>query len=261
MNDLKVTLIQYDIAWESPRENRNILKSKIQNLKNTDVIVLPEMFTTGFSMNPEKYAEDPGGETVLWMQEIAAMFKVLLMGSIITRKGNNYYNRLYCADGVENKIYFYDKRHLFRMGEENNHYTGGKERVVFSFKGWRILPLICYDLRFPVWSRNRNDYDLLVYVANWPDARSFVWKNLLIARALENQSYVVGLNRVGEDGQGLSYSGDSMIIDAKGRILDSNEERKEDTIFAELFYDDLKTFRDKFPVWMDADDFTLNNSV
>ncbi|MFO8235944.1 MAG: amidohydrolase [Bacteroidales bacterium] len=254
---MKVSIVQTDIAWENSDKNLEELSEKLKFLKQeTDLIVLPEMFTTGFSMNPEKLAENPNGITQQWMKNISKELHTAVLGSLIIKEKGNYYNRLICQL-PDSKYYTYDKRHLFRMGEENDHYTAGKEKVIFKYKGWRIRPLICYDLRFPVWSRNRNDYDMLVYVANWPESRNHVWKNLLIARALENQVYVVGVNRIGTDGQQLSYSGDSMIIDPKGNLLSETVPYKQFIDTKELSLESLNAFRKKFPVANDADDFEL----
>jgi omega-amidase len=202
MNDLKITLIQSNLFWENKVKNLEQFSHKIDAISEaTDLIVLPEMFTTGFSMSPEKLAENVNGETVKWMKATAHKKNCVVTGSFICEEGGNYFNRLLWvnADGTYSK---YDKRHLFSMGDENNHYATGEEKLIVKLKGWKICPLICYDLRFPVWARNTKEasYDVLIYVANWPERRSYPWKTLLLARAIENQSYVIGSNRVGVDG-------------------------------------------------------------
>jgi predicted amidohydrolase len=254
---MKVSMLQVDLHWEDKKKNLEMFNEKLSKLQHpTDLIVLPEMFTTGFSMEPERLAERANGETTDWLKEKAAMYNAVIMGSIIVKDGDKHYNRLIAAypDGA---THFYNKRHLFRMGEENEHYSQGKEQLILQHAGWRIFPLICYDLRFPVWSRNRNNYDLLIYVANWPESRRQVWRSLLIARALENQVYVLGLNRIGKDGQGLTYSGDSMVIDPKGNIISNTNPYEESVETISLSLEELNRFRKKFPVGKDADDFEL----
>ncbi|MFP4042117.1 MAG: amidohydrolase [Bacteroidales bacterium] len=254
---MKVTIVQTDIIWENAKKNLELLTKKLDSLKQqTDLIVLPEMFTTGFSMTPERLAEKPVGKTQQWMEKIAKDQDAAILGSLIIQEGSNYYNRM-ISQLPDGEFFTYDKRHLFRMGEENNHYTAGSKRVIFNYKEWRIHPLICYDLRFPVWSRNRGDYDLLIYVANWPESRRHVWKTLLVARALENQVYVVGVNRIGKDGQNISYAGDSMIIDPKGRIISETKPNEENIETRELSLKSLNEFREKFPVGKDADYFEI----
>ncbi len=251
---MKLLLIQPDITWESP--DKNIIKyDKLINsaASEPELILLPEMFTTGFSMNAEKLALPADNDIIKWMSEEARLHKAMIAGSIIINHEGNYYNRLYFVDH-EGIIDYYDKRHMFRMGGEGDHYRAGTRRPVVSYKEWRILALICYDLRFPVWSRNREEYDLLIYVANWPAARSEVWNTLLKARAIENQSWVVALNRVGTDGEGIDYIGESQVIDPRGRIVQKlNEE--EEILEAEISLDELKKFRKKFPAWKDRDNF------
>lgn len=255
--NLRVSLLQTTLIWEDPDENRKNLERKLAPVEDTDVIILPEMFTTGFSMHPEALAEMPAGNTLAWMQKMASEKDALLIGSIIVIDQEHYYNRLY-AVFPDGSFRFYDKRHLFRMGEENEHYTAGKEKVILEYKSWKIFPLVCYDLRFPVWSRNQhNNYDLLIYIANWPGSRNKVWKTLLEARALENQAYVAGVNRVGTDGTGLSYSGDSRMIDPKGTIISNIPAEKEFIETIDLSKQTLEDFRQKFPAWMDADSFKI----
>ena len=256
-SQLRVGLIQTELYWEDTGANLEMFSGKLDQLPGeTDLAILPEMFTTGFSMNPEKLAEEPEGKTFRWMHAMASKKGMALMGSVIIKDGNNYYNRLFVVfpDGTWNK---YDKRHLFRMGEENKHYTAGREKTIVKLKGWRILPLICYDLRFPVWSRNQGDYDLLIYTANWPAPRRHVWNALLVARALENQVYVAGVNRIGSDGQNLEYAGDSMMVHPKGHIISNTRPEKESVEMVCLSFNELQNFREKFPVGKDADEFII----
>lgn len=255
---LKIAAIQADLVWEAPEKNRDYFEEQFQGLasQEADLVVLPEMFTTGFSMQTEKLAEPNNGITVKWMQANAKKYNFLLTGSLIIRENSNYYNRQIFAfpDG---SLRHYDKRHLFRMGGEHKHYTSGKERVVINYKGWRIFPQICYDLRFPIWSRNRNDYDLLIYVANFPAPRRKVWQTLLAARAIENQCYVVGCNRIGTDDEGLHYTGDSQVISHKGEVIATAPENTPYVLIITLSLEELQYFREKFPVHLDADSFTI----
>lgn len=257
MSLLNIAICQFDIKWEDKVTNRSFIEQQVEQLADgTDLFVLPEMFTTGFTMKSDAFAETMDDDTVKWLKELSKKSSVAIMGSIVARNGDNRVNRMLFVkpDGT---VDYYDKKHLFRMGEENENYTAGTERKVFEYKGMRICPQICYDLRFPVWSRNRNDYDVLVYVANWPKSRRELWKALLMARALENQCYVVAVNRVGTDGMQLDYSGDSMIIDYKGSIIARAVPDKEDTVQGEINSEELEDFREKFPAWKDADDFIL----
>jgi omega-amidase len=279
MNTLTITLIQPNLHWEDKKANLNMLSEKIESIEEkTEVIVLPEMFSTGFSMNPELLAETMDGETIQWMKKIAGEKNIILAGSIIIedssipdetgiRGGKKYFNRLIWM--LPNGDYgYYDKRHLFAYGNEHLHYQPGNKRLIASVKGWKINLLVCYDLRFPVWSRQsplsfgegsgvRSEYDLLIYVANWPQKRNHAWKTLLQARAIENQCYVVGVNRVGEDGNGIYYSGGSMIIDPLGDILYEKGD-EEDTFTYTLQKESLNEVREKFPFWKNADLFNIN---
>ncbi len=255
MTDLKVTIIQSNIHWEDKAANMKMFADKILAItESTDLIVLPEMFTTGFSMNPVSLAETMDGETVNWMQLHAAKKRCAISGSFICEENGKYYNRLVWVN-ESGTCSVYDKRHLFSMGAEHEHYSHGNNKLIVTLKGWNICPLICYDLRFPVWSRNtkNNPYDLLLYVANWPERRQHPWKTLLLARAIENQSYVVGLNRVGNDVHGIHYSGDSSIINFKGEIISFPKPEEEFTETITLKYADLMEFRKEFPVLNDAD--------
>jgi predicted amidohydrolase len=256
-SDLRVGLIQTALFWEDRDANLNMFAAKLAQLEGkTDLAVLPEMFTTGFSMRPEKLAEQAGGKTLDWMRTMASEKNMAITGSLIVTESGNYYNRLYVVF-PEGSYKQYDKRHLFRMGEENKHYTGGVQKMIFTLKGWRIFPLICYDLRFPVWSRNRGDYDLLIYVANWPESRRHVWNALLVARALENQCYVTAVNRIGKDGQQLTYAGDSVVVHPKGHAMSRTLPHEDTVETVTLSMEELERFRKKFPVAKDADDFVL----
>jgi omega-amidase len=256
--DLRVTIIQTALHWQNATANRQMFSEKLAATKPaTDLIVLPEMFTTGFSMNAQDLAEEADGQTLQWMQEEAARYSAVLTGSVIVKQGESYFNRLYWVrpDGTHEH---YNKRHLFRMAKEHHTYTAGAEKLLVELKGWNICPLVCYDLRFPVWSRNtQSQYDLLLYVANWPKPRANAWSTLLQARAIENLSYVVGVNRVGTDGNGHPYSGDSAIIHPKGyHLMETHEVEGVHTII--LSKQELTDFREAFPAHLDADDFTLN---
>jgi omega-amidase len=257
MQDLNVTLVQRELAWESPEDNRQQIESVLlEQGKTSDLIVLPEMFTTGFSMNAIANAEPPGGETERWMQQLAAELDCAITGSIAVRVDDGIYNRMLFAtpDGTQ----YYDKRHLFRMAGEHKRYLAGSERKVVNWRGWNILLQVCYDLRFPVFSRNKEDYDLAIYVANWPSSRRTHWRQLLIARAIENLSCVIGVNRIGSDANGLQYSGDSLAIAADGELVaDLQSERKTCTVC--LLASSLHRYREKFPAQMDADRFTVES--
>ncbi len=257
MPDLRVTLVQSMLHWEDADANRAMFGDMLSTLKGTtDLIVLPEMFTTGFSMRSSELAEEMNGATVAWMKEHARVLDAALYGSVIITEGARCYNRglFVTPDG---EVTVYDKRHLFRFANETDHYSAGSERVVVEWRGWRMLLQICFDLRFPVFARNRGDYDAILYVANWPEARRFPWSQLLIARAIENQCYVAGVNRVGMDGKGIHYSGDSAVIDPRGATIASVEAAHEGLATVSLERDALEDFRAKFPVAMEADDFEL----
>lgn len=254
---LRVAAVQQNIIWEKSEANRDALEQILAAQKgNADIVILPEMFTTGFSMSPKSLAEPEEGETLKWMKQVATSGSFALCGSIIVESNARYYNRFYFVE-PSGRVSWYNKRHLFRMGDEHNHYAPGNERKIISYLGWRIMPQICYDLRFPVFSRNRNDYDLLIYVANFPASRRGVWNTLLPARAIENQCYVVAVNRVGTDGVGLDYSGDSAIYNPRGNAMVRAAENKEVVVMAEVSLSELNSFRERFPVWLDADDFTI----
>jgi predicted amidohydrolase len=253
---LRVTVVQTELAWQDPAANRHRLAAHFRGLLgHTDLIVLPEMFSTGFSMDAATLAEDMHGPTIGWMREEAAALGCVITGSLIVREAGHCYNRLVWArpDGT---LEHYDKRHLFRVAGEQDHYAAGARRLVVDLKGWRICPMICYDLRFPVWSRNRGDYDLLLYVANWPQRRAHAWSTLLKARAIENLCYVAGVNRIGKDGNGATYAGDSVVLDFLGQLLSSEGggDRVETTV---LDLESLRSYRASFPAHLDADRFEL----
>lgn len=261
--DLRVTLVQTRLHWENREANLDMLSAKLaKEAGATDLLVLPEMFTTGFSMQAGKLAESAGGPTLQWMRSTAAQNGCVITGSVITEENGHYYNRLYWVSPSGETLH-YDKRHLFRMAGEQHHYSAGTKNITPVLNGWRIRPLVCYDLRFPVWSRNRWDkemnaeYDVLIYVANWPERRSHPWKTLLQARAMENQAYVIGVNRVGDDGNGVFHSGDSAVIDFKGEPLTSITPSEESITHLTLKYEDLALFRKNFPAGMDADEFQI----
>lgn len=256
MQDLTATLVQCELAWESPADNRQHIESLIAEERgHTDLIILPEMFTTGFSMNALANAEPPGGDTAQWLQAQATQLGCAVTGSVAVRDGDKVFNRMLFA--TPDDLVHYDKRHLFRMAGEHKRYAAGQERVCIEWRGWRILLQVCYDLRFPVFSRNREDYDLALYVANWPGVRRDHWRSLLKARAIENLACVIGVNRVGEDANGHSYSGDSLVFDAQGRILGDLEDRAE-VRRVPLGGEALVTYRERFPGHLDADDFSLH---
>ncbi len=252
---MKITLIQTDLLWNDPAGNRARFEQKIAEAGSADLIVLPEMFSTGFCTQPRLAAEPLGGETLPWMKRIAQKTDCALAGSVAVEENGNYFNRFYFVK-PDGSVSQYDKRHLFTYGGEHKEFTAGDKRVIVEYKGWRILLQICYDLRFPVWSRNRNDYDLALYTANWPTPRVDAWSVLLRARAIENLCYVAGINRTGTD-PNCSYCGKSALLDFKGQTLADVEPGKEALLSAELDADALRDFRKNFPALQDADRFSL----
>jgi len=261
MHNLTVTLIQQPLAWLDAEANRDHFTSLITPLTGkTDLIILPEMFSTGFSMDPTAVAEPMTGETLQWLTDQASKSGAAITGSFTVEEGDKYYNRMVFMK-PDGEYHCYDKRHLFRMGNEHHHYQSGDERLIVDYLGWRICPMVCYDLRFPVWSRNgynegQNDYDLLIFVANWPQPRRQHWLSLLRARAIENLSFVAGVNRLGTDGNGLEYSGDSMLFDAWGDdVINTGSEANSFT--QTLDYQALRKYRKQFPAHLDADTFNL----
>ena len=254
---LKVTFIQSNLIWENPVQNRVNFAEKISDIKEqTDIIILPEMFTTGFAMQPKHLAETMNGDTVTWMQQIAKTKRAAICGSIIITENNTYYNRFLFVQ-PNGTVEYYNKRHLFSLAGEHEQYNNDTTQVIITYKGWRIRPLICYDLRFPVWSRNAQNYDVLLYVANWPKPRINAWNALLKARAIENMSYVVGVNRIGTDPNGNEYTGNSIALDALGSELNPLSENNEITITTTLSKKGLQTVREKFNFLNDKDVFTL----
>jgi len=264
MQDLRVTLVQPNPVWHEIDENLKYISSLLSKKDlDTDVIILPEMFSTGFTMKSEKMAEPMNGRTHNWMQSQASLHDSVICGSTIIKENGNYYNRFLWVE-PDGKTINYDKRHLFRMADENNHYSAGTSQVVIHYKGWKICPLVCYDLRFPIWARNfitdkEFSYDVLLYVANWPQARVLTWDTLLRARAMENYAYCIGVNRVGEDEKGIQYNGHSAVYDSKGDdhcFLDNSEQIYSLT----LKKSHLESYREKFPSFLDADNFELKNN-
>jgi omega-amidase len=262
MQDLILRLIQTPLHWQEPESNRAMLEEKLWQMTGpVDVVILPEMFTTGFTMNPDPVAEVMHMATLKWMKQMAAQLGAVVTGSYIVKESNQYYNRLIWMEPA-GAFAQYDKRHLFRMAGEHQHYGAGNQRLVVEWKGWQICPLICYDLRFPVWSRNVTPgmkapaYDLLLFVANWPEPRVSAWDALLKARAIENLSYVAGVNRIGTDGNSVSYVGHSAVYGPKGEVLweGRHEEVQGEVRLSGL---ELIQYREKFPAYLDADGFEL----
>ena len=254
MENLKITIVQPDIIWEDAEANLRRYSEMLENIEQTDVIVLPEMFATGFSMQSKNLKEKMDGLSVNWMKKLAKEKNASVAGSLIIEDNGNLYNRAIWAF-PDAKTQHYDKRHLFSMAEENQHYSAGREKLIVEFRGWKFCPLICYDLRFPVWSRNVENYDVLIYMANWPAPRQHVWENLLIARAIENQSYCIGVNRVGNDGAGVNYVGGSAIVSPKGFADFEGENETIKTV--EISYSELHQFRKSFPILNDRDSFQI----
>ncbi|MGF2411199.1 amidohydrolase [Ferruginibacter sp.] len=267
MSTLTITTIQSNLFWEDKMANLQMLQKKIDSIEEkTEIVILPEMFTTGFSMNAAQLAETMDGETVDWMKMVSNKNGIVLTGSVMIEEAEKYYNRLIWM--LPNGQYgYYDKRHLFAYGEEDQHYSAGNKRLIASVKGWKINLQVCYDLRFPVWARQSPlssrrgaggevEYDVLIYVANWPERRSHAWKTLLCARAIENQCYVIGVNRVGDDAKNIHYSGNSLVIDPLGQVLYHMAD-EEDINTITLSKEKLEEVRTKFPFLNDADDFTM----
>lgn len=265
MSSLSITTIQTNLHWEDKTANLAMLEEKINSIEaRTEIVVLPEMFNTGFSMHPERLAETMEGSTIAWMQRMAMGKKIILTGSVIIEENGNYFNRLIwmLPDG---RYGSYDKRHRFGYAGEDQQFSPGNKRLIASVKGWKINLQICYDLRFPVWVRQQiipgvstdPEYDVIIYVANWPQRRNHAWKTLLTARAIENQCYVAGVNRIGNDGNGIYHSGDSMIIDPLGEII-YNAGEKDESHTAVLQKEHLTSVRSSFPFWNDADHFLID---
>lgn len=263
MEDLKVTLIQSDLYWRDIDSNLASFEEKIWQIgESTDLIVLPEMFTTGFTMEPNELAEPVNGRTYRWLKQMAAETQAIVMGSVIIRDGVDYYNRL-IAMSPNGNSQTYDKKHLFTLAGEDNSFSSGESKIILDIKGWKVMPLICYDLRFPAWSRsrpNQNDlyeYDLLAYVANWPVPRVHAWDTLLKARAIENSAYCLGVNRVGKDGYGKEYSGHSCINDYMGAAVATLGDQ-ENLVTTLISASGLSNYRERFPFQKDGDTFSLD---
>ena len=256
-NELKVTVIQADLVWENALQNRINFEEKINEIEtHTDIIVLPEMFTTGFAMQPEHLAETMDGESIVWMLQLAKAKNSAICGSIIIKENEQYYNRfLFVTPSGE--VHQYNKRHLFSLAGEHKRYQNDNKQVIIDYKGWRICPLICYDLRFPVWARNTSNYDILIYVANWPKPRVTAWNTLLKARAIENMSYVVGVNRIGTDANGHEYNGNSIVLDELGNEITPLTENTEAILTTTLSKEKLLASRNKFNFLNDQDVFEI----
>lgn len=261
MSTLTISTIQTSLLWEEKSANLHMLEQKIASIEEkTEIVVLPEMFSTGFSMNPSLLAEKMDGETIQWMQRVSRENGIILTGSVIIEEEEKFFNRLIWML-PNGQFGHYDKRHLFAYAGEDEKYSGGNKRLIASVKGWKINLQVCYDLRFPVWARQQKkegsaEYDLLLYVANWPERRSHAWKTLLCARAIENQCYVIGVNRVGTDGNNIYHSGNSLVIDPLGQVLYHMAD-EEDIFTITLQKEKLEEVREKFPFWKDADSFNI----
>jgi len=260
---MNVTIIQTHLYWEDREKNLAHFDALINKITDTNLIVLPEMFTTGFTMSPEKNAEPTNGKTLQWLKEKAKQKNAVITGSVSVEDKGTYYNRLFWVR-PNGGVSTYDKRHLFRLAKEDQHYRHGDKKIITHIDDWNICPLVCYDLRFPVWSRNiyttaenKWQYDVLVYVANWPEVRSYPWKQLLIARAIENQCFVIGVNRIGKDGNDFAHSGDSVVINPRGEIISTTKAHEERVETVNLDKTYLEEFRKTFPVGLDADAFDL----
>lgn len=262
MSSLHFSLIQSTLFWEDKGANLDMLSQKIKSIEQpTEIIVLPEMFNTGFSMQPEKLAETMEGPTIDWMRRLSFEKRAIITGSLIIEEGGKFYNRLIWML-PNGQLGYYNKRHLFAFAGEDEHYNKGNKRLIASVKGWKINLQICYDLRFPVWSRQQKtnelekEYDVLLYVANWPEKRNHAWKTLLTARAIENQCFTIGVNRVGVDGNNINHSGDSMVVGPLGEIL-YHCAYEEDIFHIQLQKEEINNSRAQFPFWKDADDFNI----
>jgi len=266
--NLNCVAIQSGLYWEDKEANLHQFSEKLRAYtEHADVFILPEMFSTGFTMNAEKFAEPAHGPTYQWMLDHAKSKHAAITGSIIVEEGGKYYNRMIWVN-PDGTSFSYNKRHLFRMAGEDKHYAPGDKRVIIEFKGWKICLMVCYDLRFPVWSRNQfrsgegkmeseAEYDVLIYVANWPERRNFAWKTLLAARAIENLAYVIGVNRIGNDGNFVYHTGDTSVINYRGEIMKQGIISAEEMIPASLSMQDLQQFRKSFPAGLDADRFAI----
>ena len=266
MENLKVTIIQTKLHWQNRAANLIHFEKLMAQIEGqTNLIVLPEMFTSGFTMQANQVADVADGEVLQWMQSMAFKHNAVITGSAVIEQGGNFYNRLLWVK-PDGNFEHYNKRHLFRMANENEHFAEGTSRLISNIDNWRICPLVCYDLRFPAWSRNVNwstnfenkhQYEILIYVANWPERRSHAWKSLLVARAIENQCYVIGVNRIGVDGNNINYTGDSMVVSPLGEIISQTKANQESVETLTLNLEQLMTYRKVFPANDDADVFEL----
>lgn len=256
-DNLRITLAQVDLAWENPEKNRLDFDKLIRQMKGkSDLIILPETFTTGFSIQANDLAEPMDGSTITWMYDLSKATELAICGSLLINDNDLFYNRFVFIT-PDGGISFYDKRHLFSIGDESLKFTPGDKRLIVSFFGWKIALYTCYDIRFPVWCRNRNDTDLMIFTANWPASRLEVWKTLLKARAIENQVFVAGVNRVGTDGNGVLYSGESQMINSRGEVMPKTIDHDNGLLTYEISKQELLNFREKFPVANDADSFLI----
>lgn len=255
-NSLAVAILQLDLVWEDPEANRQKIESMITGITDADIIILPEMFTSGFTMNASSVAETMDGITIAWLKQLASEKQVAITGSLVISENGNYYNRLVFVEPNGNLTH-YDKRHTFTLAGEHKVYTAGTDQVIVNYKDWKICTLICYDLRFPVWARNTSDYDLLLYVANWPKVRVSAWDALLQARAIENMSYCIGVNRVGLDGNNYEYTGHSAAYDVLGYRIDSIPHEKEAVEVITLQKEHITKYREKLGFLKDRDKFNL----
>jgi predicted amidohydrolase len=263
MQNLKILCLQADIVSNNPKKNRELFEIKIRNhAEDHNLIILPEAFTTGFQVEPKGNAERLTGDTIVWMKQMAEKTNAVVTGSLFVEKDNSYFNSLIWMR-PNGQYECYDKRHVFSMGGEDKQVQKGTKKLIVDLHGWKIAPMICYDLRFPVWSKNTlatdgsYGYDFAFYVANWPAVRSYPWEMLLVARAIENLAFIAGVNRVGYDTNGVLYSGDSMIVNPRGKIVDKADESKERSLSAILNYDELMELREKFNVGLDWDQFNI----
>ena len=257
MNTLHISLLQADLSWENAQENINYFTEQIDQISNdVDLIVLPEMFTTGFSMNANKLAEEMNGKTVNWMQETAIKKQSAVIGSVIISENKKFYNRLFFVF-PSGEFQYYDKKHTFTLAKEHETYSSGSKKLIVEYKGWKICPLICYDLRFPVWARNVEDYDLLIYVASWPEKRINAWDALLKARAIENMSYTIGVNRIGKDSNNYDYVGHSILFDCLGNPLSKEQNERQETISVQIEKESQDEIRNKLGFLKDKDQFSI----
>jgi omega-amidase len=265
LENLIVSIIQTSLHWQQRAANLNHFEKLIAQIDKSDLIVLPEMYTSGFTMEASQVADEAEGEILHWMQSMAFKKQAVITGSVVIKEEGKFYNRLLWVN-PDGSFEHYNKKHLFRMANENEHYAEGLTRLISKLNNWRICPLVCYDLRFPAWSRNVNwsqkferkhQYEVLIYVANWPERRNYAWKSLLVARAIENQCYVIGVNRIGLDGNNINYSGDSMIINPLGEIISKTKANEESVETVSLNLKELLDYRLAFPAINDADTFEM----